>query len=290
MEDLDVLVIQGPSLSWHVDEFWRDTILALRSNGTRVALLGIAFYRFDGVELEAARRFLDIAEPVLVSTRDSRSHSLLEGLDAGNGLYDGIDSAFWVRQAFEPPRLSGGPYLSLAFDRYSEPSLSPRGHNGLSVDLPNGELVRLKQSRLQDAIARRGKAAAYLGWLLDRGSEIDSMAGYQIIRPEHRSNPPMHWKAYRSPNGLMSDEPWSYLTAYAASEVTLSDRVHACAAALAFGRSAMLFNGSPRGALLDRLVGPEIRRRPVRLEREVLEDEQAKQESHLRKYLSDMTS
>lgn len=284
VQDLDYLVIQGPSLSWHVDKFWRDTLLALRKQGTRILLTGVAFYRFDEEELAATRRFLADADPVCITTRDSRSYELLcsMGLSA-RMVFDGIDSGFWT--PFERvPEIGGEPFLCVTFDRYPEPFwyMSSSDHSPV-ITLPNGEKVGWDVNERLNSIASRGKGVAYLSAVMDRFRKGDStLAGYTIVRPEHRSNPPMHWKAFNSPNGFMSDEPWSYLGLYRSAEATLSDRVHACVAALAYGNAAMLFNSSPRGSLLERVAGSAIRSELVQLPAGRLEKLREEQEGFLR--------
>ncbi|MCU1496124.1 MAG: hypothetical protein JWM47_77 [Acidimicrobiales bacterium] len=250
-EGLDLLVIQGPSLSWFVNDFWTDALADLRARGTQVALIGIAFYRFDQAEIDQARRFLD-ANPVLaISTRDSRSATLLrEMVGEKPVVHDGLDSGFWLPHAHTPLPLAGGPYLALTFDRFVEPRIT--------ADPDPERLIRMEPddrlARLANRIARQGKAKAYAAALLDRSERPARIGDHTVIRPEHRSNPPMHWKAYGRPNGLMADEPYSYLSVYAAAELTVSDRVHACVAALAYGNRAVILNETPRGRLLDRVA------------------------------------
>lgn len=87
-----------------------------------------------------------------------------------------------------------------------------------------------------------------------------------ILRPEHRFNPHVTWKIYKQINAVASDEPFTYFNVYAHTVLTLSDRVHACVATLAYGNPAMLFTPSLRSALFDRLGLSEIRQRPVVLD------------------------
>lgn len=290
---LDYLVIQGPSLTCYVDQFWNSTIRELRKNGTRIILNGIAFYRFDEREIAAATRFLAAAEPVCISTRDSRSYERLRSMHVdSNTLYDGLDSAFWT--PFEAvPDLKAEPYVCVTFDRYMEPqwfqgeiNTDDRSDDS-RITLPNGRRLAWPTDHKLDRIASRGKGVAYVSAMLDRFKERPSkLGGYTVVRPEHRSNPPMHWKAYGSPNGFMADEPWSYLALYKHAEATLSDRVHACVAALAHGRPAMLFNSSPRGSLLERVAGDSIRSELVQVPLDKLDTLRTDQENFLANILS----
>ncbi|MGV0715793.1 polysaccharide pyruvyl transferase family protein [Mycolicibacterium sp. XJ662] len=280
---LDYLVIQGPSLTWYVDQFWNSTIRDLRRNGTRIILNGIAFYRFDKREIDATSRFLAAADPVCIITRDSRSYEQLRSMQGvGDTLFDGIDSAFWT--PFETvPDLSVEPFVCVTFDRYVEPRWCQNDQSeGSRITLPNGRRLAWSTDHKLNRIASRGKGVAYVSAVVDRFKRRPSeLGGYTVVRPEHRSNPPMHWKSYGSPNGYMADEPWSYLALYKSAEATLSDRVHACVAAMAHGRPAMLFNSSPRGSLVERVAGTSIRSELVQVPLEKLDALRADQESFI---------
>ena len=55
----------------------------------------------------------------------------------------------------------------------------------------------------------------------------------------------------RKPRTLISDLPHDYLTLYAGASEVHSDRVHACVAALAYGRRARFYGKTPRASLFD---------------------------------------
>jgi len=84
------------------------------------------------------------------------------------------------------------------------------------------------------------------------------------------------WRLMRA-NDLISDFPDDYLHIYANAEVTYSDRVHACLAALAFGKQAQYFGKSPRSLLFDRIELTAIRERPVTLDRDYIAAEKTAQ-------------
>lgn len=200
-------------------------------------------------------------------------------------LYDGLDSAFFAPKAFTPPRLSADPYVALTFDRYPEPDIDvaeARNEQAQKAFRYGRHWWNLRTPGLQNALSHSGKAVAYLGHLLDRRTLPTTIDGLSVVRPEHRSNPHMTRKIYQHRNALVSDEPWTYLTLYANAELVLADRVHACVAALAYGRPAMLFNPSPRQALFARLGVEDIGLYPVEVDPGRLEEEQERQLAWLR--------
>jgi Polysaccharide pyruvyl transferase len=277
--DIDYIVLQGPVLSEYIAELWAPTLTALTKRGTKVILTGAAFFKFSDRELAGARRFLDRFPPALISTRDSRSYSILESWDLGLPLYDGLDSAFFAPKAYSPFKTTGVDYYAFNFDRYPEPTIN-LGDNvtqrGVRFEV-DGVTWNMSTPKTISRLAHRSKVQAYLGHALDRRKLPSELNGRKIIRPEHRFNPHMSYKIYQHPNAVASDEPWTYFTIYANSRLTLADRVHACVITLAYGKPAMLFTPSPRSVLFERIGCGDIRDRPVSLDPGQLEDERQKE-------------
>ena len=83
-------------------------------------------------------------------------------------------------------------------------------------------------------------------------------------------------KVYRYNNSFCADIPHTYANIYAEAELTLSDRVHACAITLAYGNAAYLFAKTGRSALLKRVGAVGIEERPVKIDMQYLADEKRK--------------
>lgn len=281
--DVDYIVLQGPVLTEHVAKLWAPTLTALKARGTKLILLGAAFFKFHDAELRGAKRFLEQFRPDLVSTRDTRTYDVLEAWDMGFPIYDGLDSAFFAPKAYTPFNTAGIDYYAFNFDRYPEPtvSLNTRPDRVDAEFEADGARWFLSSPALTSKLAHRSKVQAYLGHALDRRKLPSELNGRTIIRPEHRFNPHMTYKIYQHPNAIASDEPWTYFTAYANSQLTLADRVHACVATLAYGNRAMLFTPSPRSALFERVGCEDIRDRPVQLDLAWLEDQRQQEISWL---------
>ncbi len=86
--------------------------------------------------------------------------------------------------------------------------------------------------------------------------------GRLLIRAHHECWGPSPLKYVQHGNTHVSDIPQDYLTLYANAEAVHTDRVHACIAALAYGRRARLYRPTPRGALFDSVganrIGEEL--------------------------------
>lgn len=277
--DIDYIVLQGPVLGEHMLKLWGPTLDALTKRGTKVILLGAAFFKFHDAEFAGAREFIRRFPPALISTRDSRSHEILESWGLGLPLYDGMDSAFFAPKSYTPFKTTGLDYYAFNFDRYPEPTITlgnadPEAETHFEAD---GTGWNLRLPKTVSKLAHRSKVQAYLGHALDRRTLPTELNGRTIIRPEHRFNPHMTYKIYQHPNAVASDEPWTYFTIYANSQLTLADRVHACVITLAYGNPAMLFTPSPRSALFERVGCGDIRKHPVSLDLAWLEDERQKE-------------
>ncbi len=276
--DVDYIVLQGPVFSSTLPKLWDNTLEKLYKNGTRVIYLSSAFFTYTEEEIALTKRFLEKFPPALISTRDSRSYAHLK--DACKYVYDGICSAWFVPDVYTPANIAGNPIVSLNFDRLPEPYIST---------MPVGELIEedgadfihgglrwtLKSPSLQRYLSEKGKGLAYVGAALDRRKLPSRIEAFDIVRPEHRTNPHFSWKIYGQPGGIASDEPFTYFAVYGNSHLTLSDRVHACVMTLAYGNPAMLFSASPRGALFDRMNLGDIRRRPVTIDLDYLAREKS---------------
>jgi hypothetical protein len=291
--NVEYIVLQGPMLTVNFRALWERTFAALMQRGTRVILLGAALFKHNEAEVEANQGFLREYPPFLVSTRDHYTYEAFK--DVCPRIYSGIDSAFFVPKVYNPFELTLKPYVTVNFDRYPEPNIviAPRGRelNGkfnYSFDALN-YTWGLRQPSMQMRFSLRGKAWAYIGALLDRRRMPSQIGDYTVVRPEHRFNPHMTWKIYRQPNAVASDEPFTYFTVYAGTALTLSDRVHACVATLAYGKPAMLFTPSPRARLFERLGLNDLRERPVTLDPDYLECERQAELNFLKSAVSSET-
>jgi hypothetical protein len=255
---------------------WADAFAQYARRKTKVILLGAGLFKFTDAEIRATRDFVKEFPPLLISTRDHDTYEVIK--DLVPHTYSGIDSAFFVPEVYQPLPLAIDPYIVLNFDRFPEPTIAEG--KGSDVD---GKLIKLvsweghdwtlSTPRIQQWFSMKGKWQAYFGHMLDFRKLPSELAGYKVVRPEHRSNPHITWKIYRQPNALVSDEPFTYFTIYGNTQLTLADRVHACVISLAYGKPAMLFTPSPRARLFDRLDLAHIREQPVTLSRDRLEQE-----------------
>jgi len=122
----DLAVFAGMAMC---EEFVRvngPVLLQLRKRGIPIVLLGTGGCRYDAPERKAFGRFLQQIEPIGFISRDDRSFEAYKDL-VGQAC-QGIDSAFFLPEAFEPPfPLDLPSYVVANFDSTPEPALPVNG-------------------------------------------------------------------------------------------------------------------------------------------------------------------
>lgn len=275
--DVDVIVLQGPVFSKHFRRLWGETFKCLKRRGTKIILLSAAMFRYTNEEIEINRAFLAEIEPSILCTRDLPTYEAFK--DMVPFSYAGIDSGFFAPEAYKPFSLTLPPFVAVNYDRFPEPWIRIVPENDALHGIFDSEFIALgfkwglRYPKFLERLAGKGKLQSYFGNMLDWRRLPDKVDGFLIVRPEHRDNPHIGWKVYKHCNSFAWDEPFTYFTVYASSSLTLSDRVHACVATLAYGNAAMMYRHTRRAYLFDRLNLGDIGQRPVRVDQSVLEKE-----------------
>lgn len=272
--DVDAIVLQGPILTENFPKLWEETFAALTDRGVKIIMLGAAMFRFNQAEREINRAFLSKYKPWILSTRDQPTYD--EFKDCAVHAHSGIDSAFFAPKSYQPFRLETPPYVAMNFDRWHEPQIeitSGKVRSGSKDFEWDDQTWQLDFPKRLMRWSDKNKWWSYFAAGTDWRKLPDRLGDYQVVRPEHRFNPHITWKVYKRPNAVASDEPWTYFTIYANASLTVSDRVHACIATLAYGKPAIMFSPSPRSQVFDRLGLSAIREKVVTLDQDYLESQ-----------------
>lgn len=285
--DVDLVVLAGPVLSRYFLPLWQDVLLTLQSRGVRYMLLSAGAMKLNEQSRCELKAFFEQCPPFAISSRDTAFYH--EFGQYARHAYDGICFSFFVPEAYAPAGLSAmGPYVVCNFDKMGEPQIVKKACCSgekycLSFD---GEDYHLVFPRWMTALSSRTDrftdALIYVLSLLPAPVRKNQMGQYRIIRTDHRFHPHFRRKIYRQKDSFVADLPYGYLNLYANAALTLSDRVHACAATLAFGNSAMLFAKTERDGLLERVGAGDVCMRPVKLDQEKLQQEKSAQVNWLR--------
>lgn len=246
--DVDAFVFEGPTLTENFEVVWDEILGSLRRANIEPIMLSIGFSRYTEEERTQAVRVIRRHGLSTIFTRDERTFDML---DAVHPTYSGIDSAFFMPWAYTPPKLTGEKYVVSCFEAQSEPI-------DVIADLLDEPRVKVDKdasffSSLKDRVASLGHSSAYASQIVRTPSLIGRIGSFEIVRPVHRTNPAVHARMFKDANSIASDEPFTYLTVYSNGEFTVTDRVHAMVATLAYGRPALLISDTPRRSLLERI-------------------------------------
>jgi hypothetical protein len=99
---------------------------------------------------------------------------------------------------------------------------------------------------------------------------------HNVVRAHHNTLLCIPKNSINKKETLISDIPYDYLTLYANSVETHSDRVHACVAALSYGVPAKLYSDSPRGSLFNAVGAPNINKNTIKLDTNDFESKKKK--------------
>lgn len=270
----DYIVLNGPCLTRFLGPIWSDTLEYQLNRGAQLVILSAGQMEYTKEEVSHVREVLRRYRPVLLTSRDRTVYETFG--DLAESAYDGIDTGFFASDYHPRRQWWEKPYIVSSFDYLPEPRLvqDAESYQGpLSARLEiGGKEYRVVFPRLDVALSRRWRWWRYLkGALrLDHPEASSFLDGYLLVRPEHRANPMFVSKTYAAANGFVSDIPYTYLDLYSNAELILSDRVHACVAALAYGRRAVFFGETGRSRLLGRLLPDAESGRVLELEESVL--------------------
>jgi hypothetical protein len=291
--NIDFLVLQGPLFTADFPVIWRETFKELKKNGSKILIVSAGLFRYTDEEISINREFLlKEVRPALLSTRDFETYEAFK--DCSEFSYAGIDSAFYAPEAYKPFELKTAPFITVNYDRFPEPNIQSSISKPFSKGDTDFEILgkhwQLKYPKILELMSSRGKVESYISSMLDFRRMPETIDGYEIVRPEHRFNPHITWKIYKNPNDMASDEPWTYFTLYSNTSLTISDRVHACVATLAFGKPAILYKHTKRAYLFDRVGLGDIGNRALSLDPIYLKQEKDKQMNFFRTAWSNIIS
>lgn len=277
--NVDYVVLLGPVLTKHFLKVWQKTLDALKARGIGYMILSAGMMKQDPAAIEAIKAYFAENPPYAVTTRDRDTYEEFKAHVPR--IYDGICFAFFVPERVKPVSTDLGPTVAVNFDKIDEPYIFVDEDRKADVafDFAGHRMgmkfkglfarVGLKTDRFTDALV-------YLASPLPRGKRPEKLGPYTVIRTDHRFSPMFRRKAFRYANSFCADVPQTYANIYAEAALTLSDRVHACAIALAYGNAAYLFAKTGRSALLKRVGAEGIEDHPVTIDLQKLQEEKQK--------------
>lgn len=272
--EVDYVVLAGPVLSKYFLTLWKDILIKLEERGIRYMILSAGMMKMTEESLAECQSFFKEHPPYVLCSRDRKTYDSF-GMYADHA-YDGLCFSFFTPDYYAPSGINE-KYITLNFDKINEPKIWMDGSPAEDSFEFNGQDFHVKHTGLFTRIAmktdRFSDSLIYATSILPQPKRESQIGDYTVYRTDHRFHPHFRRKIYGHPNSFCADLPYGYLNLYANSELTLSDRVHACAVTMAYGHSAMLFSETNRVGLLERVGAGDISERPVSLDIEKLQKE-----------------
>ncbi len=280
--ELDAVVILGPLIRPEFTDALLPTLQRLAARKVRLGALGIGMMKYSHGDFGKAIDGLASLPFSFFATRDEDTAKATGG-KISCPVYNGIDLGFYMNDVYPAPKvLESEPYIALNFDVTPEPAFLEADSSSAQFEF-EGKGYRLKFPEWRTKKCH----SSVLYSLFDRAfmpqNVVDRVMGYQVLRSDHRFNPIIRRKVFCRPHTVSADQPWGYLSLYRSCLATFSNRVHACVVTLAYGNQAMLFSGTPRAKLLEKVGLGDITSKPVSLAPDRLLEEKAGLEEYLRK-------
>ncbi len=258
--DADVLVVSGMVFCDAFIELEGPVLERLSNIGVKIILNGCGCAFYGSEEKNRFKKYLQKLDVIGFISRDEYTFENFK--DCFDKVHNGIDCGFFVSDAFKSAPFRVRDYSVYTFDSINEPQIDThlkiiRAHHSCSKFFTAPEENNLLYLNRHRRIAKLAEKTGFLS--LKKAENVE----------------------FQTSNTLISDIPDDYLNLYANAYSVYSDRVHACVAALAFGKYARLYSTSPRAALFDRVGASKISESLVKLDAAFLNREKKSQLSFL---------
>lgn len=272
--DVDYIVLAGPVISKYFLRLWKDILISLEKRGIRYIILSAGMMKMTEDALKECMTFFKEHPPYILVSRDFETFSSFG--EFADKSYNGICFSFFAPEFYSPAKLNEN-YMTFNFDKILEPYIWADNCNEAVAFEFDGKYYHVNNKGLFTKIAtktdRFSDALIYAISVFYHKKRVNYIDNKAIYRTDHRFHPHYRTKIYGQGNTFCADLPYGYLNIYANSELTLSDRVHACAVTLAYGHPAMLFARTNRVGLLDRVGASDISKHPVMIDMDWLSQE-----------------
>lgn len=273
--NIDYLVLAGPIISKYFLTLWKDLLLNLENRGIRYIIVSAGTMKMTQEAFAECQDFFQKHPPYLFTSRDRATFEAFGHY--ADYAYDGICFSFFAPDYYAPTGIDA-TYITLNFDKIGEPKIWRDDNDttdpfSFSFDGGTYHIKHTLLTKMAKKTDRFSDALIYAASFLPQRKHADKIGEYTVFRTDHRFHPHFRRKIYAQKNSFCADLPYGYLDLYANTSLTLSDRVHACAVTLAYGKPAMLFAQTNRVGLLERVGATDITQRPIALDMNMLNAE-----------------
>ena len=238
----DVHIFSGPMMKEVIGDY-KSKIIEIKKRGAEYAFISVSGAKVEPSLLNEIGGFLQKYPPLFLSSRDEQTYKNFRSF-VGNS-YNGICTAFLVDKMlpldyFEMDK----PFFVSSFYRELEPIYS------LLDQAKGATLGNIKADRKSTYLNLDFKYSRHLNFLRPKQ---ESLGECHIVRLIQEINSRFNHINFALPNSFVSYNPLSSLNLIKSSSFVISDRVHACATALACNRPAQFLHETPRAGIFTRM-------------------------------------
>lgn len=233
--EVDAIMFAGPMLDKNFGRIFGPALRAAKHKKMKIFLVSAGGIEYDDEEIRHCRDALSQIRPDILYTRDRETFEFYG--DLAKESHSGVCGAWFVPDyypGYDTPELK--PYITSVYDTRAEPPLA-----SLNAAIGNADFVNVP--------VYSGRYKGWISRILDR-KEVEKADRHMIVRPCHRPTNP-NFAVFSKPNTFASYTPYGYLNLYRNTTVTVTDRLHAAVATLAYGNPAYLTLRSNRVKLLN---------------------------------------
>lgn len=264
----EYLVLDGPMFDLSFWKLFGPYLKAAKELNIKVLLISTGGIEYSKEEIEHCRNVLKEYPPYLITTRDYETY--LNYKDFTPNAYNGICSAWFVPEAYPGYTIvKEAPYIACCFDHTKEPDISFESEDVFS--LRTSEVHHSKITKISRLLQK---------------NLPHNIGGFDVLRPCHQVLNRQNWRLFFKPNAFNSQTPYGYLNIYRNAKLSVTDRLHASVATLAYGNPARLFLKSKRSFLLDRIGATAVTREVFSIDQHQLRSEKLKYNNWLSELFS----
>jgi hypothetical protein len=271
VEGAEYLLLDGPMFDENFDHLFGGMLKRASDAGVKIILMSAGGINYNKEEEYHCKKVLEKYKPYIFTSRDRDTYETYK--DFAEKSYDGLCGAWFCPdfyEGFSTPSFNN--YMSVCFDHAIEPEIS-LGQFDINKPETWSEVgVSKVNHRKIDKLLR----------LMKRGGYMESIDGMDVIRPTHQVLHRANWRLFFKENTFASQTPWGYLNIYKNTNLTVTDRLHAAVATLAFGNPARLIIKSNRAKLLNRVNAEGVGDKVIKLDMDYLSGEKAAYKEWLR--------
>lgn len=235
ISDIDYLILSGPILDLDFGLFFERILEQCDNLKIKTLFLSVGGRKYNSAEINHCSSLFTKFPPHIFVSRDLDTFN--NYTEYCKNSYNGICFAFFVNDYFKGNKIHK-KFICSAIDFTKEPEfiINKEDFAKSNLEIPKNIRTKSKINKIKFAFDRK------------KTSKIND---FEIVRLHHR---PLRKKyfLFHKVNSVVSHSHNVYLNFYKNSSLTITDRLHAAVATLAFGNPARLMLDSNRVKLLER--------------------------------------